>query len=175
MDTSFFQYLRHLELIGFFSGYPLLFVIVIFFSGNKHVKKIIAEKSKQLLPFSYAVVGFLFLGMELRNLYPDYSYDNIVSSVHVPFLTVWGLMSILFLIPFLRKNPILSLLHSLVFFILLAKNSIQVLDTTNGDQSQLKNYISVYSDSLILNFSIYVLMLLLLCLLLFLRKKNLKN
>ena len=104
MDNSFFAYLQQLELMAFFSGYPLLYAVVFFMAGNKQSRNNFKKRLISLLPYVYPVVGTLYLGLQLKNLYPDYSFENVKLSMQHPWLIVWGLLSILFWIPALGKK-----------------------------------------------------------------------
>src|SRR5437588_2864988 len=119
MDNSFLAYLQRLELIGFFSGYPLIYTISLFIAGNQRLKNSFISRIMPLLPFSYALVGILFLGLELKKLYPNYSLEHIKQVVEHPYLVIWGLLAILFWIPALSRKTFFSLIHSLVFFFLI--------------------------------------------------------
>lgn len=158
MDDSFFEYLQQLELIAFFAGYPLFYAIISIIAGEKRIMggqiKIIF-----LLPLSYSIVGLLFLGLQLRNLYPDYSFDHLKETIQNPYLATWGLLALVFFLPALRQRPIFSLLHSLVFFILVLKPIIEHL-FGNGTKSIIKNNMKVYTDSLLLNLGVFVIVLL---------------
>jgi hypothetical protein len=150
MDNSFLAYLQRLELIGFFSGYPLIYTIALFVAGNQRLKKSFINRVAPLLPFAYALAGTLFLGFELKKLYPGYSLEHIKESVQHPYLVVWGLLSILFWIPALSKKIVFSLLHSLVFFFLLVSD-IFVQLFSHADSDIVKNDMKVYTSSLLLN------------------------
>ena len=76
MDNSFFAYLQQLELIAFFSGYPLVYAIILFFTGKPGAVQGFRGRIFKLLPFAYALTGTLYLGLQLRNLYPDYTIEN---------------------------------------------------------------------------------------------------
>jgi hypothetical protein len=151
MDNSFFAYLQQLEMLAFFSGYPLLYAVTLFIAGNKHWKNNYKNKLISLLPFAYALIGILYLGLQLKNLHPDYSFKNITASYQYPYLTVWGLLSIFFLFPALNKKPVLSLLHSLVFFFFLAKDLFLHLTHSSTNKEVIKNDMNIYSNSLLLN------------------------
>ena len=116
---SFFAYMQRLELLAFFSGYPLVYTVVVFIAGGRPPGNKFKRRMGSLLPFAYALVGSLYLGLQLKNLYPDYSIEYITLTMQQPYLMIWGLLSILFWIPTLAKKTVLSLLHSLVFFFLL--------------------------------------------------------
>ena len=158
MDNSFFAYLQQLELMVFFSGYPLLYAITLFIAGQQKLQNILTERLVSVLPFAYAMVGTLYLGYLLKNLYPDYSFENIKQGIQLPWLVAWGLLSVLFWTPALAKRKVLSLLHSLVFFFILIKD---MLLQSSADNSILKNDMNVYTTSLLLNVGILTLIVLL--------------
>jgi succinate-acetate transporter protein len=152
MGDTFFDYLQHLEMLAFFSGYPLVYTIVFFIAGDKHSRTFYKKRIVSFLPFAYALSGTLFLGLQLNNLYPDYSFENIKLAFQDPYLKIWGIFSVLFWIPALNKKPVLSLVHSLFFFFLLAKDLLlYVIKET--DQSLIRNEMKIYTDSLLLNSS----------------------
>ena len=149
MGDNFFSYLQQLELMAFFSGYPLLYAIINVFAGNSNRE--VLKKLPSILPYAYALVGSLFLGLQLKNLYPDYSFENIRLSVQQPILQIWALLSLLFWIPALAKKPVFSLLHSFVFFFFLLKDLLSHLFESATDKNILRNDMKVYTDSLLLN------------------------
>lgn len=151
MDETFFSYLQRLELIAFFSGYPLIYAIIFFIAGSRPSKNKLKGKIFFLLPFAYALVGTLYLGYQLKNLYPDYAVENIKQSFHQPILIGWGLVAMLFWIPAIAKKPVLSLLHSFVFFFLLIKDLFFQLPAFAIDKDIVRNDMKLYTDSLLLN------------------------
>jgi hypothetical protein len=161
MDNSFFAYLQQLELMAFFSGYPLIYAVTLFFAGDQKAGSNSRGRMVRLLPFAYALVGTLYLGLQVRNLYPDYLIENIKLSIQHPYLTAWALLSILFWIPALGKKPEISLLHSFVFFFFLLKDLYLQLVTTGADKNIIRNDMKIYTDSLLLNLGALVLILLL--------------
>src|SRR5579863_8334717 len=118
MDNGLLSYLQKLELIGFFAGYPLIYAVVVFLGDSIKDKRGIMARVVSLLPFAYALVGVLFLGFQLKKLYPDYSMGHLKQAIQQPFLITWALTSILFWVPALSKKKVLSLVHSLIFFLL---------------------------------------------------------
>jgi hypothetical protein len=157
MDNSFFVYLQQLELMAFFSGYPLIYAIVVSIAGNKQTRIIFKSRIVMLLPFAYALVGTLFLGFQLKKLYPDYSIENIKTIIQQPLFIIWGLLSIFFWIPDIAKKPLFSLLHSFVFFFFLLKDLVIQLFTNTPDKNILKNDMKIYTDSLLLNLGAFAL------------------
>ena len=151
MDNSFFAYLQQLELMAFFSGYPLLYAVILFIAGNQPAKNKFKRKIYSLLPFAYALTGTLYLGLQLKNLYPDYSIENIHLAIQQPYLVCWGLLSILFWVPVLAKKPVLSLLHSLVFFFFIARDLVLHRFQSSVDKTMVRNDMKIYTDSILLN------------------------
>lgn len=161
MGNSFFAYLQQLELIAFFSGYPLVYAVTIFIFGNQQLKNNFKSRIVSLLPFAYALAGTLYLGLQLKNLYPDYSIENIKQTVQLPFLMAWGLLSILFWIPALGKKTVVSLIHSLVIFFFLVSDVVIQLLSTAADRDIIRNDMKIYTVSLVLNMGTFAFIVLL--------------
>ena len=157
MDNDFFAYLERLELLAFFSGYPLLYAVILFIGGNKQLKNNFKIRIVSLLPFAYALVGTLYLGLQLKNLYPDYSIENIKLTMQQPWLIIWGLLSIFFWIPALGKKPVLSLIHSLVYFFFLVRDLFLHSVQSSVGKNVVRNDMKIYTDSLLLNLGALIL------------------
>ena len=154
MDDSFLASLQKLEAMAFFSGYALVYTVMHFYFGNPVQKRQFIGRIVWLLPFSYALLGTLFLGFQLKKLYPDYSFEHIRLTIQQPYLQIWGLLSITFWIPAVSKRAVLSLIHSAVFFYFLASDLLVQLITPSADSNIIKNDMKVYAASLILNLGI---------------------
>lgn len=161
MDNSFFAYLQQLELVAFFSGYPLLYALVLFISGNKRVKSSDKGRIPSVLPFAYALTGTLYLGLQLKNFYPDYSIDHLKQAIQLPWLMGWAILSMLFWVPFFGKKPFYSLIHSLVFFFFFIRDLFMSLTASSGDKSIIRNDMKLYTVSLLLNLGAFILIWLL--------------
>jgi hypothetical protein len=161
MGNNFFAYLQQLELMAFFSGYPLLYTFVLFFAENKQPKNTFKSRLVSVLPYGYALIGTLYLGFQLKALYFNYSTGNIKEMMHLPWLMIWALLSTLFWIPAVNKKKGLSLIHSLVFFFLLVRDFIIQFPGSSADKDVLKNDMRIYSISLLLNTGAFVIVLLL--------------
>ena len=155
---SFFAYAQRLELMAFFSGYPLVYTVALFITGGQPLKNNFKSRIPSLLPFAYALVGSLYLSLQIRNLYPDYSIQNINRAIQQPYLVTWALLSILFWVPAIGKKRVLSLLHSLVFFFLLVKDLCAQLSA--HDRNIVRNDMTIYTTSLIVNFASLAFLLL---------------
>lgn len=148
MNSDFTSYIDHLELIAFFAGYPVIYSIILVLNGEHRafLKKLVA-----LLPYAYALTGTLFMGFIAREFFSD-PMNNFASFFQNSYLRIWGLLAVLFWLPAFNKKPVYSLLHSLVFFLLLLIDFFQYINSTGG-RDMIKNDMRVYTDSLLLNTS----------------------
>lgn len=142
---------ERLEMFAFFSGYPLVFYIVYFFAGKKLKQPAHENKAIYLFPLTYALLGTLYWGLQLRNWYPDYQIKNIVSNTYYIYSKIWALLAIIFWIPFFFKRPFLSVFHSLFFFFLLLRDILSQLLFHDRDIYTLRNEMKIYTVSLLLN------------------------
>jgi hypothetical protein len=78
--------------------------------------------------------------------------------VQQPFFKIWAIFSILFWIPALAKKPVLSLIHSLVFFFFLVRDLYFQLTAVSADKNIVKNDMKIYTDSLLLNSGAFVVL-----------------
>jgi hypothetical protein len=156
MDSSLMSYLQWVELESFFSGYLLVYAIFYLVASNRPASNFVRMKILPNLPLAYAVVGTLYVGLELKNEYLNY-HMGMPRDSQISFLKIWGLLSILFWIPILHKKPVFSLLHSFLFFALLMKSVyLQLFITYAGDQPTTNN-IKIYTVSTLLNSIVAVL------------------
>lgn len=151
MGAEMISYIQQLELLAFFSGFPLIYLIVVSLAGRKQNRTAWKQRLVSFLPLGYGLTGLLYWGFLLKSLYPNFSFDYIKSEIQNPFLTLWGLIVIVFLVPVFAKKPVLGFLHSLVFFALLIKDFYLQLTSANPDKNILRNDMKVYSDSILLN------------------------
>ena len=151
MGNNFFIYLQHLEMLAFFSGYPLVCYLLRFATRNTSFKNGKGTAIVSILPLAYALVGTLFLGLQLNNIYPDFTLENLNRRIQQPVLLIWGLLSLVFWIPAVSKRQLLSILHSLVFFFLIVKDLFFYLTGQIRDPDIIKNDMRVYTVSIFLN------------------------
>lgn len=154
MDNSFLAYIQKLEAMAFFSGYALVYTVALFIFGNKRFNKKLSDRIVSFLPISYGLTGILFLGFQLKKLYPDYSFKHIQFTIQQPFLIIWGVLTITFLAPILYKRPVLSLLHSCLFFYFVASDLFKQALPLSADISVVKNDMKVLAASVILNIAL---------------------
>jgi len=144
---------EHLEMFAFFAGYPVVFYIVYFFARKTLQRPAFKNRAIYIFPLTYALIGTLYWGLQLRNWYPDYQIKNIVGSTHYIYSKIWALLSIIFWLPFFFKRPFLSVFHSLFFFFSLLYDIFSQLVFHDQDIYTLRNEMKVYTASLLLNLS----------------------
>ena len=151
INDSLNDYIGQLQLLSFFSGYPLVYALVNFAVAERRKKlPYFSKRWIELLPFAYALVGTLFFGFLLKNISPDFSLKHISDLFQSSYLEVWGIMSILFWIPMISKKTVFSLLHSLPFFFLLVKDFF-MQTTFNSARLVIGNDMKMYTISIVLN------------------------
>lgn len=149
MDDSFFAYIHLVELLAFFSGYPLLYALIYLYAVKSNVRGAFKNRLLANLPYAYALVGTLYFALQLKNLFPDFHVASINSWIQSTWLVSWGILSLLFWIPAVAKKTILSLLHSLVFLLFIVKDLINQIYTP--DNYILRNDMTLFSYSLMIN------------------------
>lgn len=149
MGSDFLSYIQYLEFIGFFAGYPLVYAVIFYLSDQKNRSTIFFSKVYTVLPYAYGIAGLLYIGLQLKNLYPDYSIENIQQTIQHPFFAIWAVLAIVFLIPALAKKSYSSLVHSLVFFILFVTEIAKGSVIRSTDESVLHNAMNIYTASLL--------------------------
>ena len=148
-----FGYLERLEVMIFFAGYPIIFSLVYFLEGEFRKKpKPLITVLKNLLPCAYALSGTLCFGFYLKKIYTGYTMGISISALNHPYLIAWGLFSMVFWFRFARVKPLLSLLHSLVFFFYIPMDLYLYL-THSAEKDLVKNDMNILTSSVLLNTS----------------------
>jgi hypothetical protein len=171
MGNNFYVYVQQLEMLAFFSGYPLVYFLIRFLTQQRTLKNGWEGRFVSILPFAYALIGSLYLGLQLKNLFPDYNLFNLKHRIHQPYLQIWAVMSMLFWIPVFSKKQVFSVLHSLVFFFLILRDLFFQFTGLTQDGNIIKNDMKIYTVSIFLNLAA-VTVLALLSFLLSFRKKS---
>jgi len=174
MGNSIFVYVQQLEMLAFFSGYPLMYYVVRYLFLHTSLKNLRGAATLSILPLAYALIGTLYLSLQFMNLYPDYTMANIRNRIQQPYLVIWALMSVLFWIPALARRQLWSVYHSLIFFFIIVKDLFFQITGFSTDRNILSNDMKVYSASIVLNFAAFIFLVLLSFLPPF-RKKNFRS
>ena len=151
MPDSFFAYAEWVELETFFSGYLLVYAIIYMVASSQPATGFVRTRLLPKLPLAYALAGTLYLGLQLKNVYPDYTFEHLTAGVQLPILKIWGLMSMLFWIPLFQKKAVFSILHNSVFFFLLMKSLFLQLFTSSPGNDLARNNMKIFSVSILLN------------------------
>ena len=159
MEDNFFSYIQRLELMAFFSAYPVLYSLVSLITGFKKFKNNLIKKIGSLLPFSYALIGSLYLGLQIRNFHIAHAASYSRQIAPYWYLTVWALLSLLFWIPLVSKRREISLVHSLVFFFFLMKDIFYQLYDSSAGKEILNNDMKVFTISLLLNIGAFLVII----------------
>ncbi len=152
--------MEQLEMLVFFSGYPLVFYLVRFFSRHASLKNVSAAALVSILPLAYALIGTFYLGLQLKNLYPVYTIENVKHRIQQPYLFIWALLSLLFWIPAISKRQVLSVFHSLIFFFIIIKDLYFQLAGITSDRNIVRNDMKLYTVSIFLNLAAFSLLFL---------------
>lgn len=151
MGENFFEYIERMELLFFFSGYPLVYSLIYFVHGraqkNQHP---MLMRLVPLLPLAYALSASIFFGFWLREFVIRQQIQNIRADDHISLLKAWGLSAVIFWIPFFNRKPIYSLLHCMVFFIVFLKELLAGIGSEDGGDI-IRNDMRIYTISLALN------------------------
>jgi hypothetical protein len=156
MGNDLFAYIEKLELLAFFSAYPLIYTLARVINASFGNNYFTSKKLTRLLCITYALCGTLYLGLQLRNMYPGFQADEL-QHLFNSWIKIWGLLALLFWIPFFQKRPFLSLLHSLVIFFFLLKDLALHLANKTGKDT-VKNDMLIFTDSLLLIAIIFILL-----------------
>lgn len=170
MDNELFSYLERLEIMVFFAGYAIIYALVFFMAGEFHNRHwTLISLMPRLLPSAYALTATLFFGYILKKVYAGYTMGISITGLNHPYLILWGIFAMTFWIPMARKKPVLSLLHSLVFFFYIPWDMYKFL-RHSVDKDVIKNDMNILTSSLLLNISVILILLLLHFVILYIRK-----
>jgi len=113
---------ERLEMFAFFAGYPLAFYVTYFFARKTLQRPAFKSRAIYLFPLAYALIATLYWGLQLRNWYPDYQIQNIVSNTHYIYSKIWALLAIIFWLPFFLNGLFLESCTVCFFPIIYLKN-----------------------------------------------------
>jgi hypothetical protein len=118
MDDLCF-YIAKLELIAFFSAFPMFYFLIKVFNSRKNIEKYewIGEFSVSIVSV-YVVLVLLYIGMILNQVYLQSSLSYLNFSNSILYLKCWIFLGIFFLFKPFKLKPKWTLLHSLPFTII---------------------------------------------------------
>jgi hypothetical protein len=150
MIDSFIGYIERLELLTFFSGYPLVYTFVHFITGGKRGQRIhFLSTIHRSLPKAYALSASIYFLLWIREIIIQLGVQNMDPDFNITPLKLWAFLAVFFWVPALARRSVYSLLHSLIFFFLFCKELIAGISSSGPDI--LSNGMKVYTVSLALN------------------------
>ncbi|HEX5152188.1 MAG TPA: hypothetical protein VFW07_12125 [Parafilimonas sp.] len=102
----------------FFSGFPLIYLLFHLIATKKNFNKTIVEKIYPLLSLSYVLVNSFFWILTLLTGRINFVFEKMATSVPAALVIAYSLTGLLFWLPALRRNNMLSFIHSLLLFLL---------------------------------------------------------
>ena len=143
------EFASWVELETFFSGYLFILMIILLVT-SKRAKGIFWKKLFACLPKAYALVGTFYLALQVKNLYPNFGVENIFPDTHYTYLKIWGILSTFFWIPAMNKKIIFSVLHNLIYFILMIA-ALYINFLSNYDREMAHNSVKIFIASMAVN------------------------
>lgn len=121
--NDFFIYIERLEFIAFFTGVPLLGIIIFFVIGKRERGMVLLHT---ILPITYAMLSVLYLGMKMYQHGLNMGDWLLQGSLLHILLKGWAISASLFFIPAFRKRwKGVSHYHALVFYGIMLNDLIQ--------------------------------------------------
>lgn len=151
MGRNLLEFADWVEMETFFSAYLLLFLVIYFFATKRVSLAIAKSRLLSSLPRAYALLGTFYLGLQVMNLYPDFHFYIVISESRFIYLKIWGLLAVVFWFPYFSRKIFISLLHSVVFFILMLISFSTQLFSSGTDSNMITNNIKIYTASILLN------------------------
>jgi predicted membrane-bound mannosyltransferase len=144
---DFFIYIQELELIAFYSSFPLFYFFIQTWSPQ-----ISGINIKLLLPRSYAISVLLYLGMKIDQSIGHFDY-YVAAENHtglVFYLQIFTLSGLLFFFSYFKQRHYWVLLHSVIYFILLTSYFVKYF-FHQIDKSVLQNSMTLYLLGILLH------------------------
>jgi hypothetical protein len=157
--NDLFTYFEKLELVAFFSGFPLLYLIAryslqVFNKTAINGLKAIVDK----LPKAYALTSLLYVGMKINQSLPLTALNFNFLSAFL-YYKCWAFLGLIFFHPYFSKKPFYSFFHSLVFIGLVIFDFISYYRQQIGIEV-IHNEMRLYFLSLLLNLCTLTIILL---------------
>ncbi|OIR05095.1 hypothetical protein GALL_129110 [mine drainage metagenome] len=147
-----FEYIGKLELIAFFSAFPLVYYIVFYIASDipwihsPHIKKL-----PVYLPRAYALTVTLYCAMKINEYLPvhisTFSFD--LTSPYF-YLKGWAFAGLLFWLPGIRTKSKWALVHSIPFILLIVYDFFNYYHHTI-ETEVLHNEMRLYFVSVLIN------------------------
>ena len=149
-----FSYFEKLELIAFFSAFPMFYVLVHFVSNDLNIKKRWVANMPKTMPLTYAIITLLYLGMKIHQMFEVHSL-NLDWGNMLAYFKIWVVLGLLFFLPYFREKKSWSLLHSLPFTIIILVDFARFYNH-QVSQDYIHNEMRLYFTSFMIAMSVFV-------------------
>jgi len=150
MGEGFIAYIERIELIGFFSGYPVVWLLLNRMLKRRFSLHALSMRIRSALPAVYPVLATLYTAMLIKSLYPYYTVQNLLNIFSITPLRIWAITALIFWLPYLQKRISILLLHSAVFFGLLCYD-VWANIRNHSNLEMLQNDIRIFGISILLS------------------------
>lgn len=142
-------YIEKLELVTFFSAFPLVYLLIQFIATEFSLNKKWIINLNANITTVYPIISLLYIGMKLNQVYQSHFFA-IDWYEYNTYLKIWSFTAIIFFIPFFKKKKEWTFIHSIPYVLLI------VLDIINYYRNQIgveviHNEMRLYFISTILN------------------------
>jgi hypothetical protein len=143
------SYIEKLELVAFFSAFPLIYLIARVISTQLSFNKKWLLNLYYNISLAYAITTLLYTGMKLNQVYQNHFFAFDFYNFNT-YLKIWSLLGLLFFIPFFRRKMSWTFIHSLPFLGLIIFDFFAFYKSQTGVEV-LHNEMRLYFVSAILN------------------------
>lgn len=118
-----FVYLEKLELLAFFSAFPLYYFLVIVLATEYSFQKKWIVNLPNIIPLVYLIITFLYLGMKVNQIFDVHVFKLDLQNT-ITYFKIWSTLGLLFLIPYFRTKRIWTFFHSIPYTFLIVVDFI---------------------------------------------------
>jgi hypothetical protein len=135
----------------FFSGYPLMYVLVYLAHRNKSLHHSTAKFLFSMLPMTYAFVATCFWMLMTCTGKISFVLERIMSTAPSALAILYGFSALLFWLPAFRRKNYWSFLHSLALFMLPFINMLNRISKHKiVDHEYISNLIRIHAAGFII-------------------------
>lgn len=150
MGEGFIAYIERIELIGFFSGYPVVLVLLNMLLKRRFSRQVLSMRIRSALPAVYPLLATLYTAMLIKSLYPSYTVQNLLNTFSITPLRIWAITALIFWLPYLKKRISILVVHSAVFLGLLGYD-VWTNIRNHATLEMLQNDIRIFGISILLS------------------------
>lgn len=149
-------YLEKLELLAFFSAFPLYYLLVHFITNELSIQKKWVKAMPNNITLVYAIVTLLYFGMKLNQIF-EMHVLNFDMHNYMHYFKIWALLGLVFFIPFFANKKKWVLFHSFPFIGIILVDFVRFF--FNGlSKDAINNEMRLYFTSLLLQTAITLIL-----------------